>query len=264
MTRSPAPGPHRGRWIAAAIVAALSGPAVHAVEPNIYINRGEWFSALSGNGTTGDSGPDRDFDLDQTFDLDLDSPVASLDSFLRVGRSRFLLSWTQGRNTGTNKLKDPLVFDGTTFPAGDKLRTTTHLERWRAMYGRPLLNTAKLAIGFLAGLEDYIVEQDARASGTGSETVKVDSRVPIIGASLTWLPARFFRIYGEATGTNMSSGGVDSRLINAYVRAEYDLYADLLALSVGYHYAITEVQDEDEADFDLQQKGLTAGLTFKL
>lgn len=252
------------RSAAAALLLALAATPALAVEPNIYLNRSEWFATLAGNGETGKRGPDRSFDVVETLDLDVDEQVSSLDFFLRLGKSRFMLSWNQARYSGEELLDDPLVFEGTTYPAGNKLRSVLHYNRWRLIYGRPVVNRQRIAVGFLFGLEDYLIEQDARMQGVPKETSKVDSRVPIIGASVVLHPIRYLRVYGEVTATNMKAGGVDSTLLGVLARVEYDLYAELLAISFGYRYAIAEVEDDDEAFYDLDQRGISAGLTLKL
>jgi hypothetical protein len=248
-----------------AAAAALLAAAQHslAVEPNVYINRGEWFAHSSGDGATGDSGSSGDFDFDETLDLNLDKEVASFDSFIRSGKSRFMFSWNQVRYSGENRLDDDLVFEGDTYPAGDKLRSAMHYDRWRLLYARPIVDGKEMAAGFLAGIEDYRVEHDVDMSGQPSNTAKIDSRVPILGGSFTWLPIPFLRVYGELTGMSLKRGDTRSKLLNALVRVEYDLYAELLAISLDYRTAYMDAEEEDEAQYDIQQRGVGVGLTLK-
>lgn len=244
------------------LLLALPSPAT-AVEPNIYINRGEWLAHLTGDGSTGDGGGLQAFDVDETLDLDADQQVSSLDSFVRVGKSRFVISWNQVRYSGADRLKDDLVFDGDTYPAGGRLRSVLHNDRWRLLYGRPFLDTRKTALGFLAGIEDYRVEQDASMGGQPSNTVELSERVPVVGLSITWHPFPYARVYGEATGTSISRHGSTSRLLSAFVRAEYDLYANLLAISLDYRIAFMDVDEDREAEYELRHRGLAYGLTLK-
>ncbi|HXI03274.1 MAG TPA: hypothetical protein VNI57_08860 [Candidatus Saccharimonadales bacterium] len=234
------------------------------MEPNIYLQSSVWFANLGGNGTTGTAKSSRTFDVGDTLDLGGKEKVPSFDAFFRWGKSRVIFSWNKGSYSGDNHLHDDLGFNGLTFPAGGKLRSDLDYDRRRLLYGRPLLDGKRLALGFLIGLESYRVDANLRMKGTGSGSSGLDSRVPVLGASLTLSLVPGLRIYGEATSTSWERSGIKSKLISAYGDIEYSFISDILAVTLGYRYSYLDADQPGEHSFVLRQEGAFAGLALKL
>lgn len=250
---------------ATALACLLAGaPAADAVEPNIHLHPSVWLANLTGDGETGGGGSSREFDVDETLGLDTDETVPSFDGFVRVGKSRFILSWNRGGYDGDNRLDDDLGFKGITFPAGGKLRSEVDYDRRRALYGRPIVDMKRAAVGFLIGVEAYDVEAHLRMQGIGRPEASLDSKVPIVGASFTFHPTAGVRLYAEATGISWERGGIDSKLLDAYGAAEYTFLGQALAVSLGYRYAFLNGEEEDSEKFVFRQEGLFVGLVLML
>ncbi len=255
------PGP-----AACLLVAALAScfPS-RAEEPNIYVHPSLWLADLSGDGHTGSGGVGREFDVAETFGLETDQSVPSLEAFLRFGRSRFILGWNKGSYEGRNRLDADLIYKGTLFPqALGTIRTEFDYDRRRLLYGRPFFDGKTSAAGLLFGLDAYRIDSGVAMRGVGSREVDLDSTVPVLGASITILPRRALRLYAEAVAMSINRGGVASRLVEGYGVAEYLFIANTFALSLGYRYASLEAEDEGRARFDLKQSGLFTGFAIKL
>jgi hypothetical protein len=246
------------------LLALAPRPVALAVEPNLYFHTSAWFANLTGDGDTGNGSNARKFDVDETLGLDTDERVPSFDAFLRVGKSRFILSWNSVTYNGDNRLDDPLEYKGITFPAGGKLRSDMEYDRRRVLYGRPIVDGRRIAVGFLAGIEAYDIESELRMKGTGQATANLDSTVPVVGATFTFFPMPGLRLYAEATGTSFERSNVDSRLLSAYGAAEYSFFGDLLALTAGYRYSFLEGESDNSKRFELRQEGVFAGLAIRL
>lgn len=253
----------RAAALLAAIAALCSGYAM-AVEPNIYLAPSIWRSDLTGDGTTGEGLTSEQFDLENTFDLNTGDSVRAFEGFWRLGKNRFIFGLNNSSFEGRETLSDDLVFDGLTYPAGGDLRTDMDYDRRRLLYGRPAHDGRQMAVGYLVGLESYDIRTSLDMKGTGSRSVKLDSKVPVLGASLTYKPHAQFRIYGEVSGMVMERSGVSSRLLNSYASADYMLYNQLLWFTVGYRYNLLDASEDEESEFDLTQKGIFYGLVLTL
>jgi hypothetical protein len=250
-----------------AVVLAGAGQSF-AVEPNIYIAPSIWQSKLSGDGSTSPGGASSRFDWDDPLGIDTKESVSTFEGFIRIGNSRFLLGIENDGYAGKDTLDSTLVFGDRTFPQGGELSSDLNYRRRRVLYGRPIAEDPRLSIGILAGIESYKVDTILKMtlpSGTRSRKVLIDSKVPMLGASLTFYPIPNLRIYGQATGMSLDRGGVDSKLFSAYGVVEYTIIGDFLAISLGYRYSVLEARDEDlEAKFNVKQQGTFTGLVFRL
>ncbi len=249
---------------AAAILLLPAAAPASAVEPNIYLHPAVWFANLTGDGETGHGGGMREFDVDETLGLNTDETVPSFDGFVRSGKSRFILSWNHGGYDGDNRLDDDLDFKGTTFPSGGKLKSEVDYDRRRVLYGRPMVDMKRSAVGFLIGIEAYDIDSHLMMKGTGRASASLDSKIPIVGASYTFHPTPGVRLYAEATGSSWERGGIDSKLLDAYGGAEYTFLAQALAISIGYRYSFLDGEEKDSEKFNFRQEGVFAGLALKL
>lgn len=250
---------------AAALAAAvLSIVPASALEPNIYIAPTVWLADLDGNGHTGSGSPSEEFDVSDTFGFDTSRSVPSLEAFVRWGRNKIQLGFNKGAYSGDNRLDAPLDFDGTSFPANRTLHTEMDYDRRRLLYGRPSFEWRRSSLGFMLGLDSYRIRTHARMNSVGSETVSLNSKVPVLGVNMLYEPFPTLRIYGEALGMSLDRGGVHSRIFEGYAGADYLLIGQVVALTVGYRYATLNGDEQDEAKFDLKQKGLYTGFVIRL
>jgi hypothetical protein len=243
--------------------ACAASSSSFAEEANLEIAPSYWLSNLSGGGHTGSGARDERFDVSDTFGLDTSQSVPSLDGFIRFGKNRILLGLNHGTYDGSQNLSNDFVFNGTTFNQGGKLRSNLDYDRRRLLYGRPFLDAKVLAAGFLIGLDSYRIDSTERMNGVGSESVQLNSKVPVLGASVVFLPRPSLRLYAEVVAMSLNRGGVDSRIIDGYGEIEYYLIGQGLAISLGYRYADLKGEDKDRARFDLKQKGTFTGLVIR-
>jgi len=265
----PAPRPWRLAAAAVAIAAwLLAASPSRAEEPNLLISSGLWRAKISGEGETGSGGAAEGFDWDSTLGLDTEESVPAFEAILRFTHSRFILGLEHGDYEGETTLSDDLEFAGATFPQGGDLESKMSFSRRRLLYGRPIVEGKRLGIGLVLGLDSYKVETKLtmpQPAGPGSQEMDVQSKVPVLGATISFYPTARVRIYGELTGMSIERGGVDSRLITAFGVAEYAIVGDFLAISLGYRYSTLHGRDEaEEAEVDLDQHGAYTGLTLRL
>lgn len=270
MPAASSPSP-RGRPRAAAlgVLAAclLASPPAPAKEPNFHFTTALWQSRLGGDGSTTPGGSNASFDWDSTLGLDTKEVVSTFEAFLRVRGSRFILGIEHGKYEGDKTLSRDLVYNGVTFPAGGKLETELDFKRRRVLYGGPLVEDERLAIGYLIGLDAYEMESKPRMDrpiGPGGQEVDLQSKVPVVGASLTFYPTARLRLYAQLAGMSIDRGGVDSRMLTGYGVAEYTILSEYVAIAFGYRYSSLESSDDTEnAELKMEQQGPYAGLTLR-
>ena len=253
---------------AALLTASLVLPTpLHAQEPNLYFHPHAWLADLSGTGYTGGGGGIRDFDIEESFDLDTGRTVPSFEFFLRSGKNRFIIGWNRGSYEGSGRLSSPIDFAGRVFPAasggGSTLHTEFDYDIKQFIYGRPFFDSKTVAAGFLLGVDTYRIESDLRMSGICSEDVSVNSSLPTFGAYITYYPVRTVRLYAQARGMSLDRGNVDSRLLDWYGVVEYLFIGQSFALSVGYRSTDLEAEEDRSTRFDLKQKGVFTGFVIK-
>ena len=257
-----APGSAVAALVAVSISFAASSSAL-AVEPNLYIAPSAWASALSGNVATGNGASNEEFGLESTVGLDGTATTPSFEGFFRYGPNRYIFAWNRTDLTGSEHIDRTLVFQGETYPAGALVHSELDYDRWRALYGRPITDGKTVAFGYLLGIESYEIDVGLKSFGVGKEHAKIDALIPLLGVSLTYVPAKKLRIYGELLGMATQRGGVDSKIFQAQVAVDYVITREILAISAGYRYLTMASDDDDEAEFELRQKGVTTGLVFR-
>ena len=258
----------RRLWLLALGFAALSGiTPLSAQEPNLYFHAYAWLSGLSGGGHTGGGGGNREFDLEDTLDVDTGKTVPSFEFFIRSGKHRFIVGWSHGAYTGEGALSSSLDYDGRVFPpassGGSELRSEIDYDLRKLLYARPFFDGRKLTAGILVGVDAYSVESDLRMNGIGSSEVRLKSSVPVVGACMTFYPFRTLRIYGEARGMSIDRGNVDTRFVEWYFGGEWLFIGQSFALSAGYRYTDLQAEDGGRNRFDLRQKGIYTGFVIK-
>jgi len=245
----------------------LSSPA-GAVEPNLYVSWGLWQSRLGGDGRTG-SGPTADgFDWDSTLGIDTTESIPTYEIFAQTEGYKLILNKEVGDYSGSTTLGRDLVFGGATLPRGRKIDSDLEVKHRRLLFGRPILDDKRLAVGFLVGVDTYRVDTKIEfpraGGGSGIRNEEIRSRLPVVGASLTFYPTQHLRIYGQLTGMSLERGGVDTKCYSGYAVAEYAIVGDFLAISLGYRYTDLKAEDTTEdVRFDAKQDGKYAGLVLR-
>lgn len=259
-----------GRAAAALVVAAcglLLAPPARAVEPNLYVAWGLWQSRLGGDGRTGAGSATDGFDWDSTLGIDTSESIPAWEVFAQSEGYKLILEKDVGDYSGTTTLDGDLRFGGATFPKGSKVDSDLEVRHRRLLFGRPLLDGKKLAFGFLVGIDNYRVKTKLETPKPGGSRIKgeeIRSKLPVVGASITFYPTQRTRIYGQVTGLTLERGGVESRSYTAHALFEYTIVGEFLAVSLGYRYCDLRSEDTTEhVRFDAKQHGKYAGLVLR-
>ncbi|MBI3449247.1 MAG: hypothetical protein HY049_10070 [Acidobacteria bacterium] len=258
------------RLVLAAALAALAALAAtearaQSQEPYVYIAPDFWHVALSGNGQTGRGSSDERFGVADTLGVDTSDTSRALESFIRL-REKYLVEFglAHGDFSGSTNVSSIFTFKNHTFLPGSRIRSDMKVDHKKLLYGSPFLAGRTLTAGVRVGLYRYDLETSVKQSGTGSPDVSLKSTVPIIGASLSFIPAQALRIHGEVLSTALDRGGVRSRVQEGYAALDYILFARSVGITVGYRYSSLRSEDSGRAKLDIKEKGTFFGIVVKL
>jgi hypothetical protein len=254
------------RWAAtltilAAGIAART-PAL-AGEAHVYISPYAFDSKLTGTGQVSDGSPGTKFDLEDTLGLDTKETAKGLDGFVKFLGSRIDFGYYHSDYSGGESLSNTLVFNGTTYAAGETVHSKIDLTHYRLMYGFDF-GIKVVNVGFLIG--GHLVDVDARvkSSPSGRESEELRAPVPVVGVTLGIHPISQIAIHAEVSGMAATAFGVKARLFEGFAGINYLPFARF-GIVAGYRYFTLDAEDNDAGDkADLKQRGPYAGIAFHL
>jgi len=246
----------------AVVLAAGCGTLARAGEAHVYLAPYAFDSSLTGTALVSGGRTGTDFDLEDTLGLDPDDTVHGLDGFFKFAGSRIAFGYSSGSYDGGARLDEDVVFDGTTFPAGVKVRPEIDMKRYKLMYGFDFSFTV-VNVGFLVGGQYVDIESRLKSSGL-SESESLKTPIPAVGATLGIHPVSHLAIHAELTGFHAKIAGVDATMIDGFAGVDY-LFVPHFGISGGYRYfALDATDDHQENSVDIKQRGPFVALVLHL
>ena len=240
----------------AAITTASAGEAHLYIAPYLFDSRFTGDGRVSG-GSTGTA-----FDLQDTLGIDPSRSISGVDGFVKFLGSRIDFGYNHGGYTGSEHLRDPLVFSGTTYSAGENLQSDVDFNHYRLMYGFGL-GLKVVDVGFLVGGHYLDVDARVRSSATGREEETLRAPVPAVGVTLGVHLSRF-AIHAQVSGFSVTVSSIKANLIDGFAGVHY-LPIPNLGVMVGYRYFTSDLEDKDKEDkVNIKQHGPYAGIALHL
>lgn len=218
-----------------------------SIDGNLAITQG----GTSGSGTR--MSVDDDLDLDNDF-----IGVASLE--LDDGPLRLGLHYLPFAFAGQQVLGSPVVFHGTTFPAGDEIDSTLDLTTWAARVDTALIEDGSFELRVGGGAYWWELDLELRDLDTGATDSRKFSRLlPAITTTTSTEIGAGFGVRFDGAFAALDEG---RRLVDAAAQVEYG-FDERMRASVGWRW-LRYWLNEDTNTGLLDLSGPTLAFTLRL
>ena len=228
------------------------------VEASVFDN------TLSGTGTIDGNGvPGTEFDVRDTLGIDDHDTSGAARFWFRWGKkNRLFFDYTTTSHSGSAVLSQPLVFNGTTYAAGERFDSDVKLDLYQARYRYSFLNLKVVELGLGLGLNEGHFKMDAVGSTSGAESVDRSLPFPTVAAGVVIKPLPGFHIRLEGDGVSATVSGDHIRFVDWRAQVEW-YFLHFFGVVAGYRSIDADVRTESDGEVDIQYKGPYAGLGVK-
>lgn len=221
-------------------------------------------NTLSGTGSIDDHGvPGTGFDFKDTLGIDDHDTSGAARFWFRWGKkNRLFFDYTTTSHSGSVVLDQPLVFNGTTYAAGERFDSDVKLDLYQARYRYSFLNLKVVELGLGLGLNEGHFKMDAEGSVNGAESVDRSLPFPTVAAGVVIKPLPAFHIRLEGDGVSATVSGDHIRFVDWRAQVEW-YFLHFFGVVAGYRSIDADVRTESDGEVDIQYKGPYAGLGVK-
>ncbi len=206
-----------------AILAVLAFPTpAHALGDVVGVEAAIWPQSFSGNVSIDNSslqGTTIDFKSDLGLENKDTSPQGRV--WLRLGRSYLTFDYTGTSRTGDGVLNNDVNFNGTTYSAGETIRSKYDVNILDAQYRFDFVKLKVVDFGIGLGLNVVKIKMDLNGSVSGVTTLDENVPYPTVNAALVVKPLPGFHIRAEANGLSINVGGNKVQILDARLQLEY-------------------------------------------
>lgn len=242
----------------------IAGTATaRAGEAHIYLAPYAFDSRFTGTGQVSGGSSGTEFDLEDTLGVDPKETISGLDGFVKFLGSRIDFGYGHGSYSGSEKLSDPLVFNGVTYSPAEKVSSDIDFTHYRLMYGFDF-GLKIVNVGFLVGGHYIEAEARVKSTPTGEEQETLRGPVPAVGVTLGIHPISQLAIHAQVSGLSVTVSDIKAKLIDGFAGVHY-FPIPKIGVMIGYRYFVLDAEDKDEENkIDIVQRGPYAGIALHL
>ncbi|HXH28744.1 MAG TPA: hypothetical protein VNL37_06845 [Candidatus Polarisedimenticolia bacterium] len=177
-------------------------------------------------------------------------------------RNRLIFDYADTTRSGSAVLAQNFTFNGTTYGAGETVRTDLELKLVQARTRFTFVNLKIVEAAFDLGVDLAKVDVQVNGSTTGHQNLSQNVPYPIVGASVVVKPLPGFHIRAEADGLSVNVSGNSVDTLDARVQLEY-YFMHVFGLFGGYRSFHASVDANDFGHVENRYQGPYVGLAVK-